>query len=86
MVQLQCRWRSVEHRDVHVVGGLGDRLGDGSATEAIGAFNPGDAPVTHTYAGDASSYTVTLAEADGSCSIEGHFFASAPVSDFGAAR
>ncbi|MEE3163408.1 MAG: PKD domain-containing protein [Bacteroidota bacterium] len=56
--------------------------GDGSATEAIGAFNPGDAPVTHSYAGDASSYTVTLAEADGSCSIEGHFFASAPVSDF----
>ena len=56
--------------------------GDGSATEAIGAFNPGDAPVTHTYAGDASSYTVTLAEADGSCSIEGHYFASAPVSDF----
>ena len=56
--------------------------GDGSATEAIGAFNPGDAPVTHTYAGDASSYTVTLAEADGSCSIEGHYFTSAPVSDF----
>ena len=56
--------------------------GDGSATEAIGALNPGDAPVTHTYAGDASSYTVTLAEADGSCSIEGHYFASAPVSDF----
>jgi PKD repeat protein len=56
--------------------------GDGSATEAIGAFNPGDAPVTHTYAGDASSYTVTLAEADGSCSIVGHYFASAPVSDF----
>ena len=56
--------------------------GDGSATEAIGVFNPGDAPVTHTYAGDASSYTVTLAEADGSCSIEGHYFASAPVSDF----
>ncbi len=56
--------------------------GDGSATEVIGAFNPGDAPVTHTYAGDASSYTVTLAEADGSCSIEGHYFASAPISDF----
>ena len=56
--------------------------GDGSATEAIGAFNPGNAPVSHTYAGDASSYTVTLAEADGSCSIEGHYFASAPVSDF----
>ena len=56
--------------------------GDGSATEAIGAFNPGDAPMTHTYAGDASSYTLTLAEADGSCSIEGHYFASAPVSDF----
>ena len=56
--------------------------GDGSAPEAIGAFNPGNAPVSHTYAGDASSYTVTLAEADGSCSIEGHFFASAPVSDF----
>ena len=56
--------------------------GDGGATEAIGAFAPSDAPVSHTYAGDASSYTVTLAEADGSCSIEGHYFASAPVSDF----
>ena len=60
--------------------------GDGSATEAIGAFNPGDAPVTFTYAGDASSYTVTLAEADGSCSIEGHYFASARSVTFGAAR
>ena len=56
--------------------------GDGSATEAIGAFNPGDAPVSHTYTGGASSYTVTLAEADGSCTIEGHYYASAPVSDF----
>ena len=56
--------------------------GDGSATEAIGPFNPGDAPALHMYTGNASSYTVTLAEADGSCTIEGHYFASAPISDF----
>lgn len=56
--------------------------GDGSALESVGAFNPGDPAVEHTFAGDASSYTVTLSEADGSCSIEGHYFSSPPVSDF----
>ncbi len=56
--------------------------GDGSALETIGVFNPGDAPVTHAYDSDASNYTVTLAEADGSCSIEGHYFTSAPASNF----
>ena len=56
--------------------------GDGSATDAIGAFNPGDAPITHSYAGDATNYSVTLSEADGSCTIEGHYFVSAPISDF----
>ena len=56
--------------------------GDGSAVEAVGTFNPGDAPVTHAYANDATSYTVTLSEADGSCSIEGHYFSGTPESNF----
>jgi len=48
----------------------------------VGSFNPGDAPVTHTYTDDATSYTVTMSEANGSCSIEGHYYIGTPESDF----
>lgn len=55
--------------------------GDGNGAEAIGAFQPGDAPVQHAFTAD-GSFTVTLAEADGSCSVVGTFHATPPVSNF----
>ena len=56
--------------------------GDGSPIEGFGEYNSTDTPVEHSYTSGESVYTVTLSEADGSCSLEGQFYASAPASDF----
>ena len=56
--------------------------GDGSPVEAFGAYSSTDSPVAHDYSSGESAYTVTMSEADGSCSLEGNFYASAPASDF----
>ena len=56
--------------------------GDGSPVEAFGAYSSTDSPVAHDYSSGESAYTVTMSEADGSCSLEGTFYASAPASDF----
>lgn len=56
--------------------------GDGSPEETFGAYSSADEAAQHAYDGSQSVYTVTLSEADGSCSVEGHFFVGAPQSDF----
>ena len=52
--------------------------GDGSGTQAVGTFISEDAPLAHLYDGNNSNYTVMLSEADGSCSVEGHFTIGMP--------
>ena len=47
--------------------------GDGTATQTIGSFISDDLPLSHVYDGIDSNYIVTLSEADGSCSIVGHY-------------
>ena len=56
--------------------------GDGSGAEPVGVYTPGDAPLQHNFTGSETMYTITLSESDGSCSVEGHYYAAAPTSDF----
>ena len=56
--------------------------GDDSPLQTIGAFEAGDPAVTHSYASNASQFEVTLSEADGSCSLEGLYYAAPPESNF----
>ena len=56
--------------------------GDGSPIQTIGAFESGDSTLAHPYVAGNPYYEVTLSEADGSCTIEGLYYAGAPVSDF----
>ena len=55
--------------------------GDGSGAEPVGVYTPGDAPLQHNFTGSETMYTITLSESDGSCSVEGHYYAAAPTSD-----
>ena len=56
--------------------------GDGSPIQTIGAFESGDSTLAHPYVAGNPHYEVTLSEADGSCIVEGLYYAGAPVSDF----
>ena len=56
--------------------------GDGSPIQTIGAFESGDSTLAHPYVAGNPYYEVTLSEADGSCILEGLYYAGAPVSDF----
>ena len=56
--------------------------GDGSPIQTIGAFESGDSTLAHPYVAGNPHYEVTLSEADGSCTVEGLYYAGAPVSDF----
>ena len=56
--------------------------GDGSPIQSIGAFESGDSTLAHPYVAGNPHYEVTLSEADGSCTVEGLYYAGAPVSDF----
>ena len=56
--------------------------GDGSPIQTIGAFESGDSTLAHPYVAGNPYYEVTLSEADGSCILEGLYYAGAPVSGF----
>ena len=53
--------------------------GDGTAVQPVGSFITDDLPLMHTYDGAASNYTVVLSEADGSCTLTGHFNIGMPA-------
>ena len=53
--------------------------GDGTAVQPVGRFITDDLPLMHTYDGAASNYTVVLSEADGSCTLTGHFNIGMPA-------
>ena len=56
--------------------------GDDSPLQTYGAFELGDPAITHPYLANNSHYEISLSEADGSCVVEGLYYAGAPVSDF----
>ena len=56
--------------------------GDGSPLQLVGALNAGDPAITHPYAAGDPSYIVTLSESDGSCEIEGHYYAGTSCEQF----
>ena len=56
--------------------------GDGTSAQPIGTFITDDVPLTHSYEGTESNYTITLSEADGSCALTGHFNIGMPEGNF----
>ena len=56
--------------------------GDGTSAQSIGTFITDDVPLTHSYEGTESNYTITLSEADGSCALTGHFNIGMPEGNF----
>jgi PKD repeat protein len=56
--------------------------GDGSPLQNVGSFDAGDLSVTHSYASGNTYYDVVLSEEDGSCSVEGVYYAAPPTGDF----
>jgi PKD repeat protein len=56
--------------------------GDGTSAQSIGTFITDDVPLTHSYEGIESNYTITLSEADGSCALTGHFNIGMPEGNF----
>ena len=55
--------------------------GDGTTVQPVGSFITDDLPLVHTYDGAASNYIVILSEADGSCTMTGHFNIGMPEGD-----